>query len=576
MEKSLSVAVPSSIARFLYTHNPFYLIGTLLVLYGAQQSLGQEPTLATSKLLMELLAGYTIALAAAAVLIIRWGQVWDDARTILLVIVLMFFMLSTSMDFHFLFTLEAPWPGTWLLAGGWAFSIAISELLLLGLGIRLGTSYRIAYHLILGLLFGYPIVLGWMNYYSYYGELPWALLAFPAAGAGVLLTLLPAAATPRHRQPKTGTPWPWPFYPWSVFFFLTIGIGIRAWWLTISFQPAKESYTVFGLYFLVPLVLAWAALVLEMGIARQSAAAVAAGLALPLMGLACGFPGPGKSATEIEFLSQMSEHVGSPSQITVWAMLAFYGWAWLRHVQAGEGFMLAAALLASVVGPETWALDTITSPQPLVLAAIAAALIVRAVHLDSTWRALLGASLGSAAIRFGGAGVDTSTWLGQAAWFWQWHAPMLAILAIPALFNDRMARTLREFVWPVVPALAVVAAVVYPWLLPRLSELHLVGYGGVLFAISLSLWMRRRKIGALTAAFVTLTVNPLAYLRSLVLLLGQTPLASGLPWLASGVAMVLLALTISLLKMGMWQRAWQWLQRFNIALDSRQIEALDD
>src|SRR5262249_3814132 len=186
MEKSLSVAVPSSIARFLYTHNPFYLIGTLLVLYGAQQSLGQEPTLATSKLLMELLAGYTIALAAAAVLIIRWGQVWDDARTILLVIVLMFFMLSTSMDFHFLFTLEEPWPGTWLLAAGWAFSIAISELLLIGLGIRLGVSYRLAYHLILVLLFGYPMLLGWMNYYSHYGALPWALLGFPAAGAGVL------------------------------------------------------------------------------------------------------------------------------------------------------------------------------------------------------------------------------------------------------------------------------------------------------------------------------------------------------------------------------------------------------
>ena len=59
---------------------------------------------------------------------IRLGQVWDDARTILLVIVLMFFMLSTSLDFHLaVYTLDEPWPGTLLLAGGVRVLVLLTE-----------------------------------------------------------------------------------------------------------------------------------------------------------------------------------------------------------------------------------------------------------------------------------------------------------------------------------------------------------------------------------------------------------------------------------------------------------------
>src|SRR5688572_11305493 len=143
---TLSASFPA-LARFLYTHNPFYLIGTLLVLYGLQQSLGQDPSLATSSLLVGLLAGYTILLALIAALVIRVGQIWDDARTILLVILLMFFMLSTSLDFHLLFTLERPIPGTIFLTGALLFSLALSESILRLLRIGLPAVYRLPFYL---------------------------------------------------------------------------------------------------------------------------------------------------------------------------------------------------------------------------------------------------------------------------------------------------------------------------------------------------------------------------------------------------------------------------------------------
>src|SRR5262245_57128663 len=173
----------ASLARLLYTQNPFYLIGTLLILFGLQQCFGKDATLATSGTLVEMLGGYTLLLAAIAVVIIRFGQIWDDARTILLVIVMLFFMLSTSLDFHLLFTLEPPTPGSLLLGGGWLFSIGLSEVLLRVLRIGLAARYRGPYYLILTLLFGYPVLLGWIDWYGWHTARSWAFVAFPAAGA---------------------------------------------------------------------------------------------------------------------------------------------------------------------------------------------------------------------------------------------------------------------------------------------------------------------------------------------------------------------------------------------------------
>ena len=552
--------------RFLYTQNPFYLIGTLLVLYGLQQSFGQNPTFATSSLLVGLLAGYTILLAAIAALIIGWGQVWDDARTILLVIVLLFFMLSTSLDFHLLFTLEEPLPGTLFLAAGLAFSVVVSESLLRGLRIGLPACYRGPYYLILTLLFAYPAMLGWMNYYSRYSDLAWALLAFPVVAALALLTLLPAASTPPWKEPKTGTPWKWPFYPWSLFVYLTIGVAIRAWWLTIAFEPAKGPDAYFKPYFLLPLVLAWSALVLEMGQVRRSKAAISAALLIPLSGLFIGFPGPGQNPVEVVFLDRLSQAIGSPAQLTVWSLLWYYGWAWFRREQFAEGFLIALGLLAAVVGPETLDWSTLSAPQPMVLGIVAFAIGVRAILLESTWRAGLGGAAAIVALRLGG--IESSALMGVSLWFWQWHAPIVALLAIISIFDDELATILRSLAWRATPCLAIVAAVVYPWTMPGLFQSALSGYLMALLFVSIALWLREKQVAALGAVLVTIGANVLAGTRPLYQALSQTMMAEGLAWLASGLSIVLVALVISLVKMGAWLSAWNWLERLNQGLTS--------
>lgn len=544
----------SALVKFAYTQNPFYLVGTFLVLFGLQQCLGDEPNLAASGLLVSLLVLYTALLAGMAVVIIRYGHVWEDARTILLVIVLLFFMLSASLDIHLLYM---PLVGTCLLAGGLLFAIGLSEALLRTLRVGLAAQYRWPYYGMLALLFLHPAVTAWVSYYALYSARTWAIYGFPTLAAVALLTLLPAARTRAEDEPATGTPWRWPLYPWSLFVFLTLGFVIRSWWVTISFEAVLGTEPCFRPFFLLPIVLAWSALLLEMGKARNNVLTQSFGLALPLLGLILGFPGEGSTTLEASLYSGLAGSVGSPPQLAVWSLLTFYAWAWLRKTAAAEVFVIGLALLASVTGRQTFDWQTLAPPQPLALAFVAGSVLALAISRKSTWRAVLCIMMAVAAARFSGAQI------GSGLWFWQWHAPLLAFLALAAVFSDDFAHFLRQFAWRIVPALAVVAALVYPWVMPGLTESALASYLALLLLVSIALWQREKEVAPLGASFVTLAANLLAHLRHLYLLLGQTVLADGLPWLAAGIALVTLAFLISLLKMGLWPWTLRWLTKVN-------------
>lgn len=546
----------SALLKFAYTQNPFYLLGTFLVLFGLQQGLGTEPNLAASGLLVSLLILYTLLLAGMAVVIIRYGRVWEDARTILLVIVLLFFMLSSSLD---VVLLDAPLLGTCLLGGGLLFSIGLSETLLRALRIGLPGQYRWPFYAMLGLLFLHPVVTAWVSLQALYAARSLAIYGFPTLAAAALLTLLPAARMRAEEEPASGTPWRWPMYPWSLFVFLTLGFVIRSWWVTISFEAVIGTESCFRPFFLLPIVLAWSALLLEMGKARENLMTQGIGLALPLLGLVLGFPGEGSTSLEASLYSGLAGSVGSPPQLAVWSLLAFYAWAWLRSAAVAEVFVIGLALLSSVIGRQTFDWQTLASPQPLILAFVAGGLLALAISRKSTWRAVVCGLMAVAAARFSGAQV------GSGLWFWQWHAPLLAFLAVAAVFNDDMARFLRQLAWRVAPALAIVAAVLYPWVIPGLTETALASYLALLLLVSIALWQREKEVAPLAASLLTLAVNLLAHLRHLYLVLGQTLLADGLPWLAGGLTIVTLAFLISLLKMGLWPWAVRWLAKVNVA-----------
>src|SRR3954447_23069306 len=89
---------PRGLVGWLYTSNPFYVLSADLVFMGLRMSLDPSgKTFETGALLLALV-GYTLLLATTAALLIRLGRVWDDARTIMLLVVVMFLAISISFD----------------------------------------------------------------------------------------------------------------------------------------------------------------------------------------------------------------------------------------------------------------------------------------------------------------------------------------------------------------------------------------------------------------------------------------------------------------------------------------------
>src|SRR4029077_14040010 len=131
------------LARRLSTNNPFYVLSAGLFLAGLWVSFGAQSEAVETWALMSGLAGYTLLLAVTACLLIRFGNVWDDARTILLLVVLMF--LATSVTFDEVLVVD-PVRGFVCYLGGFLFAIVVSEAVLRGIRLTLPALFRMPYY----------------------------------------------------------------------------------------------------------------------------------------------------------------------------------------------------------------------------------------------------------------------------------------------------------------------------------------------------------------------------------------------------------------------------------------------
>ncbi len=557
--------------HFLYTQNPFYLIGTLVILFGLQQCLGQEPQFASSGMLSTILAGYTLILVAVAILIVRWGNLWDDVRTILLVVVLLFYMLSTSLDVQ---VLEQPETGSYLLGAGLLFTIAVSELLFRQLRLQLPMPYRMAFYFSLAVLFLYPIALAWISFYRWYQLRTWALGCFSIVAAWPLLALIPAARSRAGVPMPCRASWQPPYYPWSLFIFLTIGMGLRAWWLTISFDPTKGAGSCFQPYFLIPFVLVWAIILVEGGITQRSRSGLAAGLMLPWIALVLGYWGSGNSTADTAFLFDLRRSFGTPPQLAVWSVLAFQGWAFWRTLglsanRCQEWALTCTALLACMTGHTTLDWQSLVMPNTAGLAIVAAGWLANAWRLNCSVRALIAATLGGLCISASGMAGQFCDPQG----FWRLHAPVLIVLALMAVFQDRMAERLRSLALSVIPTLAIATAAVYPIWFGDVPAMHLAAYLGYLTLTSVRLWQLQRQVPQLTAVAMTLSCNFVLMLWPAGAWLTGSWLAAGLPYLAGGLGVVAAGLGISLLKMGIIEHSRGLLRYLNDQLQLAPTES---
>jgi hypothetical protein len=389
----VSVPAPRSSRPFLlrlYNHNPFYVISALLMLFAVRNAYGtQEIGSINCWLMLGVLCGYTALLSFIGVLIVRCGKVWEDARSIFVVVLLLFLATSVSADDLFV-KMESRTGGLLLLLGCYFFSALTTEGVFRGVGIRLGWLYRLPYHLLIALFFFAP----WWTSPELHPRSPmameWLIVAFPVASAALVLMLLPAVRRGSAYLANNGTPWPWPLFPWIGFGVLIVAHALRSFAMCMTFGPRGPIWlpsssgsgrefinfdTMWGPYFLIPLAFAVLVLILEgtltSGNTRLQRRVMISAPLLLLMALPFS-TGP----VFRDFFERLTSVIASPLWIALGLVWLLYGRAWLANVRyAGSGLM-SATLLYSVVGLATTGPATATPLQPWPWLLVGAALLI--------------------------------------------------------------------------------------------------------------------------------------------------------------------------------------------------------
>jgi hypothetical protein len=535
-----------SLVRVLYTSNPFYILSADLVFAGLRMSFGPGGPAAESWALAGSLAGYTLLLAATACVLIRLGRLWDDLRTLLLLVVMMFLAIAMSCDD----TMAAdPRKGIAGCAAGLAFAVAVSEVVLGTIRLRLPGWYRAAYYAILGLVFLYPVALVPLLGDPEDPSLQWALFGFAPTAALAVAMLVPAARRGRAGIAKNGSPWRWPLYPWSLFLVLIGALCVRSWSLCVSFHYVVGSRSIFGPYFLVPIGMAVALVWLEIGIAARRRGIMTAASLVPLV-LAClAMAGHRDEWVYRQFVGRFITTLGgSPAYLTLLAAVAFLAYAGMRRVPAAVELMGIALAGLAVVGPRTVDLAGLDWPRALPMAGAGIVMSLAAWrHRDSRRALLAAACLVVATTR--GAGD-----LGAVAFTWPiaLHLAVAALMALGVMFDDGTGRVARHVGAAALLLMGLDAATGSPRIWPAMPArliawypLLIAAWGGM-FGLLLRDRLYLISAGASLAGWLGHSgVQTYGQLRKVVI---------GLDQIAWGMLFFLLAMAISLRKAGIWPR----------------------
>lgn len=548
------------VARLLYNHNPFYVASTALVLYGLYASfLGDSEAFQTRAMIGGLM-GFTLLLAFMAWLIVRLGNVWEDARTILLLVALLFVAVSVACDFSLAdFDPRGVRSFRWGLEnflGGYLFAVLVSEGLLLSLRIRLPFWFRAPYHLFLALFFLYPPAIAPLLVDAWNRWLPWALFGFSPAAGLAMLTLLPAVRRGPEYVRGNGTPWTWPWFPWTLFVALGLAVGLRHYSLCVSLHPVPGLASTFRPYFLVPFLFAANVVLLEGAIAARRRGLQVVALCLPIGLLAlAGYDG-GMNFWHREFLSDFIRLTGgTPLFYTLVAVVALHALAVVRRVPTAPDAVTMSVAALSVVGPAAHGSTGYISPAPLMLLAAGIVQLYAAHRRRSTPRLFAAACLALAAVtthRYG-------TWFTDYYGAVPWHLLLAVILVIGTVPNDRFAR------WLQYAGVGLFGAFLVAWglsvsdtrLAPTSADRTTVILLGYPLAMAL-----------LAAAYARLVGNRAYWIIAAAHMASWSAVAgwrgygaarqtlAGLGYLVGGAACFLFAAVISLLKTGLPRRWW--------------------
>ena len=552
--------------RWVSTNNPFYVISAGLFLAGLWLSFGDPDKAEDTWARMAGLTAYTVLLAGTAVLLIRFAKVWDDARTVLLLVILMFLATSVTFDHVLVFDRKfgpgsIPFRGIACNLAGLVLAIFVSEALLRAVRLALPIFYRVPYYLLLSLFFLYPLMLTpFIRRNERPGEdMMWGLFAFSSVAALIFLTLLPAIRVGAEYVRQNGSPWPWPFYPWALFGLLALAVPGRAILLCYSMHliDVRNLYDMtFGPYFLVPFGLVGAVLLLEAGLVSRRAGVLLAALLMPIGLIGLALVGHRNEEVYQQFLDKFTYRIGAdPVFCTLLASAGFYGYAAIRRVPWSVEVLTAALSLMTFIHPRILTERDFVAPQPAPMIAAATLLLGLGIWRRVSWRCLFG-SLGLIAGLT--LSIAAEVQIAPYRWLIAFHLMLLTIAIIAAAFDDELARVLR-YIGPGFVLLGCLAALILPIRLP----INLPGWAIGLYPLAMSVllaaygfWLRHPPTLAMAGLLITGWAIGWGWqiyraLRSLVV---------GMDYLVLSLCVFAVAILVSLGKAGIlsrWLSTWR-------------------
>ena len=356
------------VVRFLYTQNPFYLIGTAILLYGLRIATDSGSYFTDQPYLLPIVLGAVMtAMALTAITIIRFGGVWDDARTIVLSILLLAVNAVTSCD---AVIRSQPLTSAAILLGGFLLSVGIWEALVRCLKVTFPVALRLPFYFILFLIFFYSLLFSPAD--------NWPLLSqFSAAGklysfgwlvALGILMCLPAIRASRTMFRDNGTPWNWPAYPWSIFVVLVGVACLRLYFMSLAFIPEYGWDNPIGLHFYVPVIFATAVLIfeawqVESKTSSQNVTGFATfGVVMLLMSLPIS-----ANQTYTQFFDSLTKSIASPFWITLMLLFVYAGVFLIRGKTKMRLVISSLLLIATFAGPDQATMtDSVHSFWPLI------------------------------------------------------------------------------------------------------------------------------------------------------------------------------------------------------------------
>lgn len=418
-----------SLGKFLYTQNPFYLISCFLIIYGLQIATTARGDLVSRSAWLAIgTAAYTALMAVTCIGVVRLGKVWQDARSIFLVVAISFVAFSVGIDE----LCVVDWNlAAAIMAGGGLMTVVTTEVVLRACRLRLPSWYRLSFYGLMLVFFASPLVLGRAVAERQTQLSNWGPMLFSVAVAVAIGLLAPAIRRGGEAVRDNGSPWRYPLYPLSLFAVLVVLAGIRAHAIWISFGFIGAAVR-FEFLLLAPILLAVLGLMIESPYQRSAAMALA-----PLLMLGAVTPG---GTSHLPMIGDVRDAFGSAGTFCGFAIAAFYTYAWIRRTAAAPVGLVATMLglgcfgtipeAAFELGVRTWMFGGVAC-------VITGWICLRQRRADYVWMAL--GFLVSVTMAMAGNAYDASAtgWLSAAG------CSVASMMLIGLAFDTDLARFLR-------------------------------------------------------------------------------------------------------------------------------------